>query len=138
MPEIKLPARLENLDTLLSFIEEGVSSEEFDKFLLYKILISADEILTNIISYAYPDGDGDLLLRYTNQGESLSIDIIDWGIPFDPLSREKPDLDIQIEGRQIGGLGVYMTKDLMDRVEYKREHDRNILTLMIALGRDKT
>ena len=58
------------------------------------------------------------------------IEIIDCGIPFDPLTLPKPDVNAPIEDRKIGGLGIYMMRKLMDKVNYKREQGKNILTLV--------
>ena len=64
------------------------------------------------------------------EGKRLMIQIMDWGIAFDPLSLPEPDIEAPIEERKIGGLGIYMMRNIMDEVLYKREGDRNILTLV--------
>ncbi len=99
------------------------------------LLIATEEALVNIISYAYPDGNGSIEITHNiensaEEGRRLVIQIIDWGVAFDPLSLPDPDIEAPIEEREIGGLGVYMMRNIMDKTLYKREGDRNILTLV--------
>ncbi len=58
------------------------------------------------------------------------IEIIDWGLPFDPLSKPVPDIKAPAQERTIGGLGIYLIRKVMDEVKYRRDAGRNILTLI--------
>lgn len=125
-----IPAKLENLEFMLQFIRNGAEQQGFSKKGINKIQIAAEEALVNVISYAYPDDGGDVEIRCNARGaEGLVIEIIDWGIPFDPLSLPEPDTEAPPEERNIGGLGIHIMRNIMDEVSYKREGDRNILTL---------
>ena len=100
----------------------------------FVIMLALDELLTNIISYAYPDTREhpiDIFLASDNW--SIIIEISDDGTPFNPLEVEEPDLTVSIEERQIGGLGVHLVRKLMDSVEYQRHDDRNIFTMKKTL-----
>lgn len=131
MAKLTFSARLENLELMLRFIKGGAEKLDFSSKKLNQIQIASEEALVNIINYAYPDEDGSVEIVYNiEDGESLVIQITDWGIPFDPLSLPDPDTEAPLEERAVGGLGVYMMRSVMDEVRYKREGERNILTLV--------
>lgn len=97
--------------------------------------LALDEVLTNIISYGFDDGlrhriEVDLSLA----GTALRAVVRDGGRPFDPLGAPPPDLDLPLEERGIGGLGIHFVRTLMDEVSYRREGDRNVLTLCKRIG----
>jgi serine/threonine-protein kinase RsbW len=126
-----IPAKLENLESMLQFIRNCAEQQGFSKREVNKIQVAAEEALVNVISYAYPDDGGDVEIRCNAKGaEGLVIEIIDWGIPFDPLSLPEPDTEAPPEEREVGGLGIHIMRNIMDEVGYKREGDRNILTLV--------
>ena len=129
--KIILPAELENLKSMIKFIREGAERQGFDEKESNQIQTASEEALVNIINYAYPDKEGNIEINYDASDSKRSvIEIIDRGIPFDPLTLPKPDVNAPIEDRKIGGLGIYMMRKLMDKVNYKREQGKNILTLV--------
>jgi serine/threonine-protein kinase RsbW len=126
-----IPAKLDNLESMLQFIRNGAEQQGFSKKDINRIQVAAEEALVNVISYAYPDDGGDVEIRCNAKGaEGLVIEIIDWGIPFDPLSLPEPDIEAPPEEREVGGLGIHIMRNIMDEVSYKREGDRNILMLV--------
>ena len=130
MAKVNLPAKLENLESMLSSIRDSAEKQGFGSKKINQIQIACEEALVNIISYAYPDKDGTIeIVCNTGEGRGLVIEITDWGNPFDPLSVLEPDTEASIEEREIGGLGIYMMRNIMDEVSYKREGNRNVLTL---------
>jgi len=97
---------------------------------LSRLRIVFDEVLSNIIAYAFPnDGEHDIEIHMTMVGRRLVVRVSDGGIPFDPLSVAPPDLNVPLDQRQVGGLGIYLVRKLFDEVAYERRGDRNILTL---------
>ena len=131
MAKLTFPAELENLQSMLKFIRDGAEKLGFESKTMNKIQMGSEEDLVNIISYAYPDGHGNIEITHSiEEGKRLVIQIVDWGVAFDPLSRPDPDTEASIEEREIGGLGIFMMRNIMDEVHYKREEDRNILTLV--------
>ena len=98
-----------------------------------EIELALEEALVNIFSYAYPDSEGDAELRMDMQDERrMVMELIDHGRPFDILSLDAPDTTMEISERQVGGLGVFLIRKLMDEVTYKRKDGQNILTLSIC------
>lgn len=103
----------------------------------YKVNLVLDELLTNLISYAYPDHQKHIIrLRLSLAEDRLTALLIDDASPFDPLREAKPAvLDGPLEDRPIGGLGLHFVRTLMDEVSYRRVGDCNQLTLVKHLAR---
>lgn len=131
MPKKSFPAKLEYLTQALVFITDRAKAIGFEDKTINQIKLASEEVLVNIINYAYPDKEGNIEISYIlNDNKSLKIEIVDWGVAFDPLSLPEPDINAPLEDREIGGLGVYLVRNIMDEVNYKREEDRNILTFV--------
>lgn len=131
--QLSLPARLDSLTEFHKFVRDGaracgVSPENFDKLDLVM-----EEILTNIARYAYAPGTGDAEVRYWQADPAtLRIEVADSGAPFDPLQSGPPDLTRGLAERPIGGLGVFLIRQLVDSIEYRREAGRNILSFQFS------
>ncbi len=94
------------------------------------LALAADELFTNIVSYAFPPGEAHVVtLRAGLQGDLLTLELEDDGRPFDPTSVPAPALDAALEDRPLGGLGIHFARRLVDAMSYRRLHDRNLLTL---------
>lgn len=103
---------------------------------VYKVNLALDELLTNLISYAYSDGQQHLIrLHLSLVPDRLTAVLIDDGAPFDPLAEAKPAvLDGSLEERPIGGLGLHFVRTLMDAVSYQRVGPYNQLTLVKSIA----
>ncbi len=121
---------MENLEKMFGFIREAAGRQGFAAEMIDKIQLACEEALVNVINYAYPGKEGELEITCFNSESFLEIGINDSGIPFNPLSLPDPDIHAPIEARRIGGLGIFMMKKIMDEVRYKRENERNMLTLV--------
>jgi serine/threonine-protein kinase RsbW len=93
--------------------------------------LAVEEAVANICDYAYEVPPGDFTVRIRPESSSLVVEIVDDGVPFDPLDVAEPDLRAGVRDRPIGGLGILLVRRLMDEVSYRRDGDRNILTLVI-------
>ena len=131
LSEIKLPARLENLGSLLKSIMSTASGEGFSGPRLNHIEITAEEAIVNMCNYAYPEGSGDVEVRCKEDDDSFIIEIVDSGVPFDVTSLAEPDTTAGLSERNVGGLGIFFMKKMMDDVQYMRENDRNVLCLVL-------
>jgi serine/threonine-protein kinase RsbW len=88
------------------------------------------ETLTNIISYGYRDNrEHQVKVRLSVQLAEVSVEIEDDGQPFNPLEAPEPDITKPLEERKIGGLGIHLVRKLMDRLEYKGQGERSLLTI---------
>ena len=131
MPRLVFTAKLENLLAMMRLITEQAQAVGFEEKKINQIQLAAEEVLANVINYAYPDKSGEVEINLTPEpSKQLEIEISDSGIAFNPLDLPEPDISAPMEKRQIGGLGVYLLRKLMDEVRYKREGERNILTFI--------
>lgn len=107
-----------------------------DDSLLFKIHLSVEEAVENVVDYAYEGGMGWLEAgtELDASGLTLTILIKDAGVPFNPLEKEDPDVTASAEERKIGGLGIFLCKQMMDEVSYRYENGCNILTMKKHLG----
>ncbi len=115
-----------------TWFDEFAQTYGLDKTLTRKINLVIDDLLSNIICYAYPGAEtGQTETRLDLKDGRLSITLTDDGVPFDPLSADQPDVSAPLDDREIGGLGIFLVRELMDEVSYQREGDRNVLRLSI-------
>jgi anti-sigma regulatory factor (Ser/Thr protein kinase) len=129
---IALPAQLSYLQKFIDFVASCSQKQGFVQKKIHEIELAAEEALVNIFNYAYEDSTGDveIICMIDDEGKFL-LEIIDSGIPFNVLSVKDPDISADISERRIGGLGVFLMKELMDAVHYRREGNKNILTLIV-------
>ena len=114
-----------------SFIKSVTEKLGIETPLARKLRLAVEEAVVNVISYAYPEGtEGDVTIKIMSDGHTLRFQIIDTGVPFDPTKKEKTDTTLSIEERQIGGLGIFLVRELMDTINYERVDGKNILTLI--------
>jgi anti-sigma regulatory factor (Ser/Thr protein kinase) len=135
MDTLTLPARQDSLETFLTFVLERAMRAGASEPLIYDIRLVLEEILTNIFSYAYPGGEGSVQLNFSAQVEGkLCIRVIDWGIFFDPLTANTPDIKKDFSEREIGGMGIYLARKVAHEMVYERTGDTNHLTVFFRLG----
>jgi serine/threonine-protein kinase RsbW len=97
---------------------------------VFEINLALDELFTNIISYGFNDrSEHAIQVCIAADDGMLTITVEDDGIPFDPIARAEPHLPGTIEDCTVGGLGIYLIKNLMDDVCYRRTQGKNVLTL---------
>jgi anti-sigma regulatory factor (Ser/Thr protein kinase) len=132
-PRIKLPAKIENLEQLIAFVSDCANKQGMERKRIIEIEISTEEALVNIFNYAYQNVDGDVaIICKSDEKDKFIIEIEDSGVPFNLLSLKEPDTTLDISERSIGGLGIFLMRKLMDEVQYKREEDRNVLTMVVS------
>ena len=131
--KIELPARMDSLRALLMQAVVCAEKQGFNRDRIHDVELAFEEILVNIISYAYPGGGGAVEMTCLPDAYGrLVVEIADRGVPFNMLAHADPDTSADIEERRIGGLGIFFVKKLMDDVRYRRENDRNVLTIIAS------
>ncbi|MBR0295226.1 MAG: ATP-binding protein [Bacilli bacterium] len=127
----KVKATVDNIELAIDPVIEALEEIDVSPKVCYQIRLALDEIITNVVSYAYESDDGEVEIRYeiNDDPHFITISVIDSGKPFDPLNIEEPDINAAAEERRIGGLGLFIVKKTMDEVSYHRENDQNILTI---------
>ena len=129
--ELKLDAVIENVPRIVDWVEEQLEQYDCPPKVQMQINVSIDEVFTNIASYAYANGIGQATVHLDVLQEPVRVQLtfMDSGVPFDPLAKKDPNVNLSIEERQIGGLGIFMVKKLMDDVQYEYRDGENVLTL---------
>jgi len=131
MKSITIEAKTDNLPEVLSFVDAILEENDCPVKAQMQIDIAVEEIFVNIASYAYEPGSGNADINAEVSGETpeFIISFADRGTPYNPLEKEDPDITLSLEERPIGGLGIFMVKKSMDKVEYEYKDGQNILTI---------
>ena len=131
MKELTLPATIDNIPTVVNFVNEQLEAFDCPMNIQVKIELAVDEIFCNIASYAYAPNVGEATIQVDIEKDPLAavITFIDSGMRYDPLAKEDPDVTLSAEERKIGGLGIYLVKKSMDDVIYEYRDGKNILHL---------
>ena len=131
---VALKNDLAELERLSGAIEQFGKRHGLPTAVLFDLHLALDEILTNVVAYAYDDRDEhEIIVRLGCAGDGnaqrIEVEVEDDGRPFNPLEAAPPDVHAPIEDRPIGGLGIYLVRRVMDDLEYRRQADRNVLVL---------
>ena len=131
MQEMRLQASDETLYTVLDEIERQLVKNNCPEVLKSIMLIAVEEIFVNIAHYAYGGKSGEAIINLDikQDPKCCRVEFRDHGIPYNPLEKADPDITLSAEEREIGGLGIYMVKQSMGKVEYRYEDGCNILTI---------
>ena len=128
--EVRVSNRLDEIDRVNAAFNEFAERHALSSKLRRKINLVFDELLNNIITYAYEDEHEHLIdvhIRLSQAG--LTVTITDDGRPFNPFETQAPDTALSVEDRPMGGLGVHLVRNVMDRVAYERHGEKNLVRL---------
>ena len=122
---------IQSLPLVNEWIEQCCEEAGLGLDWVMKFQLVSEEMVSNVIFYAYDSQQQEaaIELRFTWEAGTVSILLRDWGKPFDPTAKEDPDITLSVDDRPIGGLGIFMVKQLMDEVRYERVGSSNLLTL---------
>jgi len=130
------PAQFDFLDEIREFVAQVALEGGFTEKEIYSLQLAADEAASNIIEHAYEGvSDADIDITCDMQGDTLTITMRDTGKSFDPSKVKQPNLKADLSERQIGGLGLYLMRKLMDEVHYESNpRTGNLLTMTKRRG----
>ena len=102
-----------------------------DEALRFKLQLSIEEVVENVVRYAYDGGIGWLEVSTNLDHDTLvlTVELRDAGVPFNPLEQPEPDITLNAENRDVGGLGILICKKMMDSLNYRYENGNNVLTM---------
>ena len=131
MKELDINATIENVPTVVEFVDEQLEMLGCPMNAQIQIDIAIDELFSNIARYAYNPEVGAATVRVEVVEDPMAVVVtfIDNGVPYDPLSREDPDVTLSADEREVGGLGIYLVKKSMDEISYRYENGSNILSI---------
>ena len=126
------PAKIEALSDVLGFVDQTLESFACPMKVQTAVCVAIEEIFVNVAHYAYGEGEGEMTLGigFDEESRTITFRMTDKGTPFDPLKKPDPDITLSAEEREIGGLGIFITKKTMDTVTYAYENGENILTMI--------
>ena len=135
--KLKVEATLQNLSVISSLVSEAMKKAGMDAAIIARVLLAVDEACTNIALYAYPARKGHIRIACWLDHSDFVISIEDKGRPFNPCSVPPPDVDVNLEDRRVGGLGIYFMRKFMDEISYKYDpRTGNQLTMRKHVGTD--
>ena len=134
---ISVPAEIEHQDEVMAFVNDCLENASAPAEIIARVNIVLDEVFANICQYAYSPAKGKATIRCCVGGHPafVSLEFRDTGKPFNPLKKADPDITAGIEEREIGNLGIFMVKQIMDSVEYEYRNGENILIMTKSFGK---
>ena len=131
MKDLTLDAKTENVDKVIEFINKELDAFGCSSKTKIEIDVAVDEIFANIANYAYNKNVGSVTIQIniTDNPKTAVIIFKDSGVPFDPLIKKDPNVTLSADERDIGGLGIFIVKKTMDKVEYEYKDKQNVLKI---------
>ena len=119
------------LNDVTDYVEEELEKAGFTYKDILRIKVCIEEVFINIAHYAYENSDGivDIGIEHDSVNNQVIFTFADSGLQFDPLAKEDPDVTLTAQERQIGGLGIFICKKIMDDIQYNYTDGKNILTM---------
>jgi len=131
MAKLSLWAGLPHLATIRDFVIQTGYELGLDSSTAYDLLLAVDEACTNVVQHAYGGEGGRIELEIEATGEGVRVTLCDWGQPFDPHSIPDPDVTAPLEQRPLGGLGLFLMRQTMDKVRFDFDPEKgNRLTML--------
>ena len=136
MKSITVEAKIENVDKVTEFVNEVLEEKDCPLKVQMQLDVAIDEIFGNIAYYAYGKGSGNatIQIKMEDNPPKITLIFIDQGTPYTPLENKDPDITLDIEDREIGGLGIFLVKKTMDELSYEYVDGQNILTMKKELA----
>ena len=124
-------AKVEALSDVLGFVDQTLEGYECPMKIQMAVCVAIEEVFVNVAHYAYGEGEGDMTLGigFDEESRTITFRMTDKGVPFDPLKKPDPDITLSADEREIGGLGIFITKKTMDTVVYEYNNGENVLTM---------
>ena len=133
MKELIVEANIKNLDEVIDFFYGELERNACPSELLNNIVLAVEEVFVNIVNYAYQPSSGSVALSI-DVGREAVLRFEDIGKPYNPLDHPDPDLNKPLMEREIGGLGIFLVKTIMDKVDYMRIDNKNVLVMTKKLS----
>ena len=123
---------LKSVEKIQEFVGENLKKRKSDEKQLFKINLLIEEIIVNIVNYAFKDTKEGLIdIEISILSDKLLLNISDNGIPFNPLKAKEPDISASLENRNPGGLGIFFVKQIAKSIDYSFKNNKNCIMLII-------
>ena len=132
---LKVETSVAELERISDAVKAFGEQQNWPANLIFKVTLVLEELGINIMNNGYDDGLHEFEIVLTSEPDTLKVEVLDDGRPFDPLNDAPiPDLESSLDDRPVGGLGIYLVRSMVDRMHYRRTGDQNRLTLEINLA----
>ena len=129
MNTLTVQSELRELGKVREFLKMNLAGLDLNEEDIYKVELSLVEMCSNIMRYAYPRDKGEIVISAWHEEGKFYLEVRDSGVPFDPRHVKRPTLEEMINREQMGGLGIFLARKLMDGFLYRREDDQNVLVM---------
>ena len=131
MEKITVEATVDNLQQIIDFATERLEARDCPIKASMQLELVIEEVFVNIASYAYESATGDatFCMDFAQNPDAVFLTFIDGGKPYNPLEKIDPDITLDVNEREIGGLGIFLVKKNVDEIFYERTGDKNILRM---------
>ena len=126
---ITVESRLHELDKVRAFLKKNLAGLDLNEEDIYKVELSLVEMCSNIMRYAYAQDSGEIIVSAWHEEGKFYLEVRDRGVPFDPRQIKRPTLEEMIGREQMGGLGIFLARKLMDGFLYHSQGDQNVLVM---------
>ena len=135
MNKLTVPAKIENLQKVMDFLDDHLNSVDYVLKARLQLELSIEEVYVNIVNYAYGSEEGEIIIccNVSQSPLKVTMQFIDYGKPYNPLENEAPDILLNAEEKEIGGLGIFLIRNNVDDISYKYLDGKNILTIQKKL-----
>lgn len=134
MTEKRFDPILNKVTDIIDFIMASPDLPE-DEGIRFKVNLCSEEIAKNLCDYAYENGQGYVVATTFIKDGMLKIKFRDEGVPFNPIDKPDPDITLSAEDRSIGGLGIFLCKQMMDSISYSFDGNCNIFEMGIKINK---
>jgi serine/threonine-protein kinase RsbW len=133
--ERSFPALLAHVSEVVGWVSELASQAGIAAERLMRLELAVEEALANLCNHAYAGTSGDMVVRVRSDANRFLVELEDAGPPFDPLAAPEPDVTQKLENRRPGGLGIFLMRRAVDELRYRRQGDRNVLSMVVKRTR---
>ena len=127
--EIACSGKINELPALIEFVETACDDAGVKPELRFDLTLAVEEAASNVIEHGYMGKGGELFVSFELSDDVVTIYLRDRAKPFKPGKMNRPDMDVALEDRPLGGLGLHLMRELMDEVRYETLPDGNLLTM---------
>jgi anti-sigma regulatory factor (Ser/Thr protein kinase) len=136
MDELRLAATTDALERIQAAILDRIERFGATEESVFDVRLAIEEMVGNVIRYAYPGGSGELEVGWELDADGrLRVLVRDWGRPFNPIAHPNPDLTVDFGERPVGGMGICLVRQLVQKWHYERRGPRNVLELVFHISR---
>jgi len=126
---LTITSDINEIPRVSELIESVMQGHHFPNEDILDTQLAVEEVVTNVIVHGYGNAGGEIVVALRADDRSVEIRVEDSADPFDPLTLPEPDITADIDDRKIGGLGIFLTRQVMDDIRYCYEDNRNVLIL---------